>query len=32
VWRAMKQLNWFAFAVAGIFIALVWIPYLMLKA
>jgi len=27
----MKQVNWFAFAIAGIFIALVWIPYLMLK-
>jgi len=26
----MKEVNWFAFAVAGIFIALVWIPYLLL--
>jgi len=26
----MKNVNWFAFAIAGIFIALVWIPYLLL--
>jgi len=26
----MKEINWFAFAIAGFFIALVWIPYLML--
>jgi len=28
----MKQINWFALAVAGIFIALVWIPYSLFKA
>jgi len=27
----MKEVNWFAFTIAGIFIALVRIPYLILK-